>query len=94
MELMSERWGTNLSTRAYKLTEEVEELWDAVSEYTIGAGSLEDIIDELADVNVVVAHINHILGKSHEELLGIAEDKIIKRFDNPNYKRKHPHNEH
>lgn len=91
LDLMSEKFSKKLWYRAIKLTEEVEELKDAVAENTFGAGSKEDIIDELADVYIVTAHITHLLGITEDELFELAEDKIIGRLREPEYKRKHPH---
>lgn len=51
-----------------------------------------DIIDELADVNVVLFHIAALLGYSQKELQEMAYTKIAGREKNPEFMRKHPHN--
>lgn len=89
MEFMTEYYGDDIGKRVAKLKEECLELQEAGDNMTFG--NYEDFIDELADVNVVVAHINHISGMTYEELINIAQDKIVKRLKNPDYKRKHPH---
>lgn len=50
-----------------------------------------DIIDELADVNVVLFHIAALLGYSQKELQEMAYAKIAGREKNPEFMRKHPH---
>lgn len=90
-------YGSSLKDRFYKLAEEYNELCQAAKEIIVenrfDEAKREDIIDELADVNIVLCHIAHLFGTSQEELLAQAWDKIQQRQTNPNYKRKHPHKE-
>lgn len=89
---LNEKYGTNVKARLTKFCEEAVELVCASSdENYLSDESKQDFIDELADVNVVVFHIASILGKTQDQLLFMALDKIIGRESDPNYKRKHPH---
>ena len=97
LEMLNEKYGTNLNARFEKLAEEYNELADAVDEVP-GTLTLEhcisfirDFVDELSDVNVIIFHMAGILGLSQDELLAMAVDKIKGRDTDPNYKRKHPH---
>lgn len=80
---MTQLYGDNLQDRVAKLGEEYEELHDAAALPV----RRDNVIDELADVNIIVAHIAHILGVTREQLFEIAKDKIKKRETDPNYKR-------
>lgn len=99
LEMLNEKYGTNLNLRLEKLSEEYNELVETVEEVP-GTLTLEhcvsfirDFVDELSDVNVIIFHMAGILGLSQDELLAMAVDKIKGREINPNYKRKHPHND-
>ena len=97
LEMLNEKYGTNLNLRLEKLSEEYNELVETVEEVP-GTLTLElcvsfirDFVDELSDVNVIIFHMAGILGLSQDELLAMAVDKIKGREINPNYMRKHPH---
>ena len=49
--------------------------------------ALAHIIDELADVNLLIYHIAHLFGYTQKQLLLMAKDKIEKREKEPLYKR-------
>lgn len=87
LQHMTELYGDNLQDRIAKLGEEYEELHDAAAWAVSTRPWRDDVIDELADVNIIVAHIAHILGVTQEQLFDMAKDKITKRETNPNYKR-------
>lgn len=101
-EKMNKLFGKNIEKRLGKLAEEYNELFEAFERYLsrektqreineINPGT-HDIIDELADVNVVLFHIAALLGYSQKELQGMAYTKIAGREKNPEFMRKHPHN--
>lgn len=95
VEMLNERFGTDIYMRCKKLNEEVNELFQVVR--SSGAKVLTDMafnidfIDELADVAVVLNHIAGIAGFTNEELEKIALDKINGREKDPNFARRHPH---
>ena len=84
---MTQLYGDNLQDRVAKLGEECEELHDAAAWSVSSRPWRDDVIDELADVNIIVAHIAHILGVTQEQLFENAKDKITHRETDPNYKR-------
>lgn len=88
LEMLNVKYGTSVDRRLVKLREEYGELMEAAEK---DINNLHDIIDELADLNVVVYHIAGILGFTQDDLLTMAVDKIKGREIDPNYKRKHPH---
>ena len=101
-EKMNKLFGKNIEKRLGKLAEEYNELFEAFERYLsrektqreineINPGT-HDIIDELADVNVVLFHIAALLGYSQKELQEMAYTKIAGREKNPEFMRKHPHN--
>lgn len=101
-EKMNKLFGKNIEKRLGKLAEEYNELFEAFERYLsrektqreineINSGT-HDIIDELADVNVVLFHIAALLGYSQKELQEMAYTKIAGREKNPEFMRKHPHN--
>lgn len=101
-EKMNKLFGKNIEKRLGKLAEEYNELFEAFERYLsrektqreineINPGT-HDIIDELADVNVVLFHIAALLGYSQKELQEMAYTKIAGREKNPDFMRKHPHN--
>ena len=101
-EKMNKLFGKNIEKRLGKLAEEYNELFEAFERYLsrektqreineINPGT-HDIIDELADVNVVLFHIAALLGYSQKELKEMAYTKIAGREKNPEFMRKHPHN--
>lgn len=100
-EKMNKLFGRNIEKRLGKLAEEYNELFEAFERYLsrektqrgideINPG-MHDVIDELADVNVVLFHIAALLGYSQKELQEMAYIKIAGREKNPNFMRKHPH---
>lgn len=100
-EKMNKLFGKNIEKRLGKLAEEYNELFEAFERYLsrektqreineINPGT-HDIIDELADVNVVLFHIAALLGYSQKELQEMAYTKIAGREKNPEFMRKHPH---
>lgn len=101
-EKMNKLFGKNIEKRLGKLAEEYNELFEAFERYLsrektqreineINPGT-HDIIDELADVNVVLFHIAALLGYSQKELQEMAYTKIAGREKNLEFMRKHPHN--
>lgn len=97
VEMLNERFGTDIYMRCKKLDEEVNELFQVVR--SSGAKVLSelayniDFIDELADVAVVLNHIAGIAGFTNAELEKIAIDKIKGREKEPDFARRHPHKE-
>lgn len=97
VEMLNERFGTDIYMRCKKLDEEVSELFQVVR--SSGAKVLSelayniDFIDELADVAVVLNHIAGIAGFTNAELEKIAIDKIKGREKEPDFARRHPHKE-
>lgn len=101
-EKMNKLFGKNIEKRLGKLAEEYNELFEAFERYLsrektqreineINPGT-HDIIEELADVNVVLFHIAALLGYSQKGLQEMAYTKIAGREKNPEFMRKHPHN--
>ena len=97
VEMLNERFGTDIYMRCKKLTEEVNELFQVVrnsgAKVLTEFANVVDFVDELADVNVVLHHIAAITGFTQTELLTIATNKIEGREKDPNFARKHPHTE-
>ncbi len=97
LAILNDKYGTDISLRLAKLSEEYNELMEVVNrnipQLTIQhcVDFTRDFIDELSDVNILIFHIVGILGLSQDELLLMAVDKIKGREKDPNYKRKHPH---
>lgn len=97
VEMLNERYGTDIYMRCKKLNEEINELFQVVrnsgakvlTEFT----NVVDFVDELADVNIILHHITAICGFTETELLKIATDKINGREKDPNFARRHPHAE-
>lgn len=97
VEMLNERFGTDIYMRCKKLNEEINELFQVVrssgAQVLTEFASVVDFVDELADVNVILHHIAAICGFSHEELLKIATDKIKGREKDADFARRHPHKE-
>lgn len=55
------------------------------------AYKLLEEVDELIDVTVVVAHLQHLSGFTTNELLLRGYCKVKRRLEDPNWKRKHEH---
>ena len=88
LEYFNQKKGTEVVRIMAKLSEEYGELLDAFA-----TGSRDDFIEELADLNSVVFHIGGIMGLSQETMIDMVYEKCKGRENDPNYKRKHPHNE-
>lgn len=90
-DYLDEKYGLNVRKRAAKLEEEYNELKEALSTYVdtgnMNYKDLEHIIDELADVNLLIYHIAHLFGYTQKQLILMAKDKIEKREKEPLYKR-------
>lgn len=95
VEMLNEKFGTDIYMRCKKLNEEVNELFQVVrsseAQVLTQLAYKIDFIDELADVAVVLNHIAGIAGFTNAELEKIALDKIKGRENNPDYARRHPH---
>lgn len=90
-----ELYGEDIQARIRKASEELGELKDAAEKYYNlhpSERTTEDMVDELADLNIVIFQIAALLGKTQNDLIYQAYDKIQGRKTDPNYKRKHPHN--
>lgn len=92
-ERMNELFGKDIKKRFRKLTEEYNELLQAMDFWVNGKKPKDnsDVIDELADLNAVLFHIAGLFGYTQEQLLEMAYNKIVGRQVDPNYMRKHPH---
>lgn len=89
-----ELYGEDIQARIRKASEELGELKEAADKYYSlhpSERTTEDMIDELADLNIVIFQIAALLGKTQNDLIYQAYDKIQHRKTDPNYKRKHPH---
>lgn len=97
VEMLNERYGTDIYMRCKKLNEEINELFQVVrnsgAKVLTEFANVVDFVDELADVNIILHHITAICGFTETELLKIATDKINGRDKDPNFARKHPHTE-
>ncbi len=78
---MTRRYGTDLYQRMKKLFEEVRELRNAIAYAT----EVEQL-DELADVQIIVAHMAALLHTTTDQLILSAHDKICRRDTDPTYK--------
>ena len=92
--VFNKEFGTDLNMRLKKLLEETKELIEAISEYEAGLDGIESVKDEMSDVLAVLTHVSGLIGTDNRRMLEIALDKVLKRKDNPNYKRTHPHTEY
>lgn len=97
VEMLNERYGTDVYMRCKKLNEEINELFQVVrnsgAKVLTEFANVVDFVDELADVNIILHHITAISGFTETELLKIATDKINGRDKDPNFARRHPHAE-
>ena len=91
LKLFNRKYGREIISRLDKLSEESQELTEAIACYEMGDNFLADIRDEMADVVAVIAHICDIIGTDTRELLQQAYEKVQGREKDPNYKRTHPH---
>lgn len=95
LDYLNARYGQRILPRFDKLDEEYNELTEAMTRYKDEptVERLDDVIDELADVNILIYHIAGLLSLTQDDLVRIAADKIKGREKAPNYKRKHKHDE-
>lgn len=91
LKFCNKKYGTEIVSRLEKLSEECQELNDAITGFTMGDNGMVEIKDEMSDVLAVITHICDIIGTDTRQLLAEALDKIQGREKNPNYKRNHPH---
>jgi NTP pyrophosphatase (non-canonical NTP hydrolase) len=88
LDLFSQKFGQDITSRFIKLNEEYNELINAFTDYTNNLpGSREHLIDELSDVQAVLTHISGILHIDIDELLINAIVKVKVREVNPMYKK-------
>lgn len=92
--MFNQYFGTDLNKRLRKLEEETTELKQAIIEYNAGLNGIEAVKDEMSDVLAVITHVSSLLGTNTRDLFFEAVEKIIKRKEDPNYKRTHPHTEY
>lgn len=87
---LNRRYGVQLAARFAKLDEEYNELREAWAAYLADPTVARhcEMVDELADVNILVYHIAGLLSYTQRDLLALAEEKIRRREKEPNYKRK------
>ena len=95
IEMANKDYGTNIELRLIKLNEELNELKDAINDFSAqvksGNADTTDIKDEMGDVLAVMTHFCSLIGTNPRELFLEAVEKIERRKKDPNYKRKHPH---
>lgn len=91
---LDELYGTDITSRFRKLSEEYWELAEACRPLVLRGSATEKerehIIDELGDVEIVLMHIASLLGTSPGECIRRAFEKIEKRQEDPDYMREHP----
>ena len=85
------KYGNEIVSRLYKLSEECQELNDAIAGFTMGDNGIAEVRDEMSDVLAVITHVCDIIGIDTRQLLNDALDKCKGREKDPNYKRTHPH---
>lgn len=85
------KYGNEIVSRLYKLSEECQELNDAIAGFTMGDNGIAEVKDEMSDVLAVITHVCEIIGTDTRQLLNDALDKAKGRETDPNYKRTHPH---
>lgn len=81
------KYGNEIVSRLYKLSEECQELNDAIAGFTMGDNGIAEVRDEMSDVLAVITHVCNIIGTDTRQLLNDALDKNKKREIDPNYKR-------
>ena len=89
VDIFDEKYGRDFRKRTAKLREECMELVEAIDNLSPAQhdGELDRLIDEMADVMAVMTHVASLLNMSLVDLLETAIDKVLKRVDNPDYKR-------
>lgn len=85
------KYGNEIVSRLYKLSEECQELNDAIAGFTMGDNGIAEVKDEMSDVLAVITHVCEIIGTDTRQLLNDALDKAKGREIDPNYKRTHTH---
>lgn len=84
IKISQEQEGKTLLEMILKCSEELGELSQAVLSYTGACGcshknlTLDNVKEEVVDVFVVITAIIAKVGLSKEEVIGIAENKLIK----------------
>ena len=91
LKFFNQKYGTEIVSRLEKLSEECQELNDAITGFTMGDNGMVEIKDEMSDVLAVITHICDIIGTDTRQLLAEALDKVQGREKNPDYKRTYPH---
>lgn len=91
IDFHSKKYGTEIVSRLEKLSEETQELTEAIAGFTMGDNGIAEVKDEMGDVLSVMLHVCSIIGTDFRELMNEAYDKVQGREKNPNYKRNHPH---
>ena len=91
VDIFDEKYGRDFHKRTEKLREECKKLVEAIDNLSISPipryGEIHRLIDEMADVSVLIVHVASILNKNVVDLLEMAIDKVLKRVDNPDYNR-------
>ena len=93
LKIFNQKYGTEIVSRLEKLSEECQELNNAIAGFTMGDNGIAEIKDEMSDVLALITHVCDIAGTNTRQLLFEALDKVKGREKNPDYKRTHPHNE-
>lgn len=93
-ERLDELYGTDITSRFRKLSEEYFEFGEACRPMVLRGRATEKerehIIDELGDVEIVLMHIASLLGTSPGECIRRSFEKIERRRQDPDYMREHP----
>lgn len=89
-DYMNRRFGTIVDNRFAKLEEEWRELMQAYHA-SKDAEYAENLIEELADLHIITMHIAQLYGRSSQDLINLAFEKMKARELTPDYKRKHAH---
>lgn len=88
VELFTKKFGSRVDLRFKKLEEEYKELTEAYEQYNTGIGSLAHLIDEVSDLEAVLAHIRCILSdKTHDHSILDAVMKVRIREYNKEYRK-------
>lgn len=99
MMFMTEQYGMHLKQRMGKLKEEVAELEEALNRYQNDEMAVDDVLDEAADVLLVLLHIVWLVMpvtcRLFGDVLGMimtrARIKMELREKDKDYARSHPH---
>ena len=93
LKFHNKKYGTEIVSRLEKLSEECQELNNAIAGFTMGDNGIAEIKDEMSDVLAVITHVCDIIGTNTRQLLYETLDKVKGREKDPDYKRTHPHHE-